>query len=334
MKTRIKYSKTGPVKFISHLDVMRYFQKAIRRAELDISYSTGMSPHQIISFAAPMPLMMAEGTMKMIQLFFFCGLSTTFWGIMYGGFFGDAIDVIAKTFFGYSGDGVVKALWFEPLADPMRLLIWCMLFGVIHLFVGLGIKGYEYLKAGDVVGFVSDIVSWYAFLMGLILMLVPSDLFASIAGQQFNLPAIVGPLSKVLTIAGLVIILLMSGRGRKNWALRIALGAYDIYGVTGWLSDVLSYSRLLALGLATGVIGNVINMMASMFGGGVVGAILFIVIFVLGHTLNIGINALGAYVHTNRLQYVEFFGKFYEAGGRPFAPFQNANKYVEIKEER
>ena len=91
-----------------------------------------------------------------------------------------------------------------------------MLFGVIHLFVGLGIKGYEYLKAGDVVGFVSDIVSWYAFLMGLILMLVPSDLFSSIAGQQFNLPAIVGPLSKVLTIAGLVIILLMSGRGRKN----------------------------------------------------------------------------------------------------------------------
>ena len=75
-------------------------------------------------------------------------------------------------------------------------------------------------------------------------------------------------------------------------------------------------------------------MMASMFGGGVVGAILFIVIFVLGHTLNIGINALGAYVHTNRLQYVEFFGKFYEAGGRPFTPFQNANKYVEIKEER
>ena len=277
---------------------------------------------------------MAAGTKKMIQLFFFCGLSTTFWGLMYGGFFGDAIDVIAKTFFGYKGDGVVKALWFEPLEDPMRLLIWCMLFGVIHLFVGLGIKGYEYLKAGDVVGFVSDIVSWYAFLMGLILMLVPSDLFSSIAGQQFNLPAIVGPISKGLAIGGLVIILLMSGRGRKNWALRIALGAYDIYGVTGWLSDVLSYSRLLALGLATGVIGNVINMMASMFGGGVVGAILFIVIFVLGHTLNIGINALGAYVHTNRLQYVEFFGKFYEAGGRPFTPFQNANKYVEIKEER
>ena len=277
---------------------------------------------------------MAAGTKKMIQLFFWCGLSTTFWGIMYGGFFGDAIDVIARTFFGYTGDGIVKALWFEPLKDPMRLLVWCMLFGVIHLYVGLGIKGYELLKNGDVVGFVSDILAWYAFLTGLILMLLPSDLFASIAGMTFNFPPFVGMLSKVLALGGMLVILLMSGRGRKNWGLRIALGAYDIYGVTSWLSDVLSYSRLLALGLATGVIGNVINMMASMFGGGVVGAIIFIVIFLLGHTLNIGINALGAYVHTNRLQYVEFFGKFYEAGGRPFIPFQNANKYVEVKEER
>jgi len=277
---------------------------------------------------------MASGTKKMLQLFFWCGLSTTFWGIMYGGFFGDAIDVIARTFFGYTGDGIVKALWFEPLKDPMRLLIWCMLFGVIHLYMGLAIKGYEYLKKGDIVGFVADILSWYAFLTGLILLLVPSDLFASIAGMTFSFPPFMGMLAKILAIGGMLVILLMSGRSRKNWALRIALGAYDIYGVTSWLSDVLSYSRLLALGLATGVIGNVINMMASMFGGGVVGAILFIIIFLLGHTLNLGINALGAYVHTNRLQYVEFFGKFYEAGGRAFAPFQNANKYVEVKEER
>ena len=152
--------------------------------------------------------------------------------------------------------------------------------------------------------------------------------------MSFHFPAFVGQLSKWVTIIGMVIILLMSGRGRKNWALRIALGAYDLYGVTSWLSDVLSYSRLLALGLATGVIANVINLMASMFGGGVVGAILFVVIFIFGHLLNIGINALGAYVHTNRLQYVEFFGKFYDAGGRPFKPFHTEDKYIEIKEEQ
>ena len=73
--------------------------------------------------------------------------------------------------------------------------------------------------------------------------------------------------------------------------------------------------------------------MGSMFGKGVVGAILFVVVFIVGHTLNLAINLLGAYVHTNRLQFVEFFGKFYEGGGRPFEPFQSDTKYVDIKEE-
>ena len=216
----------------------------------------------------------------------------------------------------------------------MRLLLWCMLFGLIHLYAGLGIKGYEYLRDHDIVGFISDVVAWYLFVTGLVFILLPTDLFASIAGRTFTFPPFVAPIAKFAAIAGMLIILVMSGRGRKNWGLRIALGAYDIYGVTSWLSDVLSYSRLLALGLATGVIASVVNMMASMFGGGVVGAVLFIVIFLLGHTLNIGINLLGAYVHTNRLQFVEFFGKFYEGGGKAFRPFRQNSKYVEIKEEK
>ena len=277
---------------------------------------------------------MDSGLQKMIRLFFWCGLSTAFWGFMYGGFFGDAIDVIAHTFFDVpETTQVLKPLWFAPLENPMRLLIYCMLFGLIHLYAGLAMKGYEYLKNKDVVGFISDIISWYMFITGLVMMLVPSSIFASIAGKQITFSPALVTLSKVLTIGGVVIILLMSGRANKNWGLRIALGAYDIYGVTGWLSDVLSYSRLLALGLATGVIANVINMMASMNGKSVVGAIIFVVVFILGHTLNILINLLGAYVHTNRLQYVEFFGKFYDGGGKPFTPFKAINRYVEIKED-
>lgn len=276
---------------------------------------------------------LAEGTKKFLTMFFWCGLSTTFWGFMYGGFFGDAIDVVAKTFFGYTGDGILKPLWFDPMGNPMRLLIFCMLFGCIHLFTGLGIKGYEYLRDKDIVGFFCDIVAWYAFLLGLILMLLPSELFQGISGMTFNFSPAMKQVSKWMTIIGMLVILVMSARGKKNWGLRIALGAYDIYGVTSWLSDVLSYSRLLALGLATGVIASVVNMMASMFGGGVVGAILFIIIFIFGHILNLAINALGAYVHTNRLQYVEFFGKFYDGGGIAFKPFTTANKYTEIKED-
>jgi len=277
---------------------------------------------------------MSKGTSKMLRLFFWCGISTAFWGFMFGGFFGDAIDVIAHTFFGVPEDvAVLKPLWFAPLEDPMRLLVWCMLFGLIHLYAGLGMKGYELLKAGDVKGFICDIVSWYLFITGLVLMLLPSQLFASIAQMSITFPAWVTALAKIITIVGMGTIILMSGRGRKNWGLRIALGLYDIYGITSWLSDVLSYSRLLALGLATGVIASVINSMASMKGASVLGVIIFIVVFIFGHILNMAINLLGAYVHTNRLQFVEFFGKFYDAGGEPMRPFKTVNNYIEIKED-
>ncbi|MBE5996272.1 MAG: V-type ATP synthase subunit I [Lachnospiraceae bacterium] len=280
---------------------------------------------------------LSESLHKMVKLFFWCGISTAFWGFMYGSFFGDVIDVIGRTFFGYTGEGpILKPLWFEPMAEPMRLLVWCMFFGLIHLFFGLGIKGWEYLKAKDYVGFVSDILSWFLFIIGLILLLLPSDLFGSIAGEAFDFSGLAayGTVAKVLTLIGLALILVMQERSQKNWVLRILLGAYDVYGVSGWLSDVLSYSRLLALGLATGVIAQVINMMGSMGGKTVFGVIMFIIVFIVGHALNFAINVLGAYVHTNRLQFVEFFGKFYDGGGRPFKAFQTANKYTEIKEER
>ncbi len=281
---------------------------------------------------------LSKGMHDMIQLFFWCGLSTAFWGIMYGGFFGNMIDTTAQTFFGRSASApsIIKPVWFEPMANPMKLLVYCMLFGLIHLLTGLGIKGYEYLKDGDIVGFISDILSWFMFILGLVFILLPTSLFEGISQMKFNFPGWMHTFSLAITIIGALLILVMQERSRKNWVLRILLGAYDLYGITSWLSDVLSYSRLLALGLATGVIANVINMMAGMVGsiGGPVGVILYIVILIFGHTLNFLINLLGAYVHTNRLQYVEFFGKFYEAGGVPFRPFTTNNKYIEIKEER
>ncbi len=274
---------------------------------------------------------MGEGMKKSLKLFFWCGLSTLFWGIMFGGYFGDVVDVVSRTFFGRQVS--IPALWFVPLNDPMKLLIYSMLFGLIHLFTGLGIKGYMCIKDKRYVDFFCDVVLWFLFLLGLIIMFLPTDIFASVAGAKIVFPAAVNLLGKASAIVGAVGILLMSGRENKNFGLRIALGAYDLYNVTGWLSDVLSYSRLLALGLATGVIAQVVNQMGSMAGNSIFGVILFIVVFIVGHTLNLAINLLGAYVHTNRLQYVEFFGKFYEGGGRMFNPFKENTKYVDIKEE-
>ena len=192
----------------------------------------------------------------------YCGISTLVWGILFGGYFGNIVDIVSEKFFGHTV--TVPALWFVPLNDPMKLLVYSMLFGVIHLFVGLGIKGYMCLRDGKVMDFFCDVVLWFMLLVGLILMLLPSDIFASIAQTQIVFPAVVNTLAKVLAIAGAVGIVLMSGRSSKNPGIRITLGAYDLYNVTGWLSDALSYSRLLALGLATGVIASVINQMGSM----------------------------------------------------------------------
>lgn len=274
---------------------------------------------------------MGEGMKKTLQMFMYCGISTIVWGVLFGGYFGDVVNVVSRVFFGHEVG--IPPLWFAPLNDPMKLLMFSLAVGLVHLFTGLFLKGFTSIKNGDVMGALIDCGCWFLFLIGLILMLLPSSIFAGIAGTQIVFPPFVNLLAKVLTIAGALGLLLFSARDKKNPGLRLALGAYELYGVTSWLSDVLSYSRLLALGLATGVIAQVINQIGSMGGASILGAVLFIVVFLVGHTLSLAINLLGAYVHTNRLQYVEFFGKFYEGGGRPFSPFRENTKYVDIKED-
>ncbi|MFQ9515719.1 MAG: V-type ATP synthase subunit I [Eubacterium sp.] len=273
---------------------------------------------------------MEESMAKTFRMFMYCGLSTLIWGILFGGYFGDAVTVIGKTFFDVNIS--IPALWFEPIVNPMKMLIYCLGFGIIHLFTGLGIKGYMMIKQKDIAGFVCDVVFWYVFLIGLILLLLPTEMFASLASVHLVFPAWLSLLSKIMALGGMLGILLMAGRRAKNPVKRLMLGAYSLYDTTGWLSDLLSYSRLLALGLATGVIAQVINTMASMGGKSISGVILFIIVFIFGHTFNMAINLLGAYVHTNRLQFVEFFGKFYEGGGREFKPFKANTKYINVKE--
>ena len=122
---------------------------------------------------------MEEGLRKTLKLFFWCGISTVFWGIMFGSYFGDLINVVSRNWMGH--EVTVPAVWFAPLDDPMRLLIYSLLFGIIHMFIGLGLKGYMLLKDRDFVSFVSDVLSWFLLLVGLILILLPSSIFESIS---------------------------------------------------------------------------------------------------------------------------------------------------------
>lgn len=273
---------------------------------------------------------MEKGLKNTLRMFMYCGISTMFWGVMFGSYFGDAIEVVSGTFFGHAVK--IPPLWFEPVKDPIKMLMFSFLFGLIHLFTALGIKLYQCLRAKDYMSVFTDCIFWYMLVGGGVVYLFRVDMFLSMTGLTVKLPAVWANIAAVCAGIGALGILLFTARSGSA-GKRLAKGAYSLYGITSWLGDILSYSRLLALGLATGVIATVFNSMGSMFGGGILGAVIFTVVFVIGHTLNIGINLLGAYVHTNRLQFVEFFGKFYEGGGREFEPFSTKTTYYKLEED-
>lgn len=248
---------------------------------------------------------------KLLGLIFLGGVSTFIWGALFGSWFGDTVDQISKMITGQSIS--IPPLWFNPLNDPMRLLIWSLIFGAVHLFTGMGIRAYELIKAGDYKDAIFDVGFWYVFLIGLAMLLI--------GGKT-------GEFGKYMAVGGAVLLVLTQGRNKKSIIAKFLSGLLSLYNVTGYLSDILSYSRLLALGLATGVIASVINTVGVLFGFNFIGIVLLIFVFIVGHVFNILINALGAYVHASRLQYVEFFSKFYEGGGRSFRPFKIKTKYI------
>ncbi|MDD6528262.1 MAG: V-type ATP synthase subunit I [Oscillospiraceae bacterium] len=262
-----------------------------------------------------------EGSKKKTADFIlYCGISTVIWGSLFGGFFGDLIPTICTSFLGME-KGPELALWLSPLDNSVSMLLFSFLIGIIHLFVGLAMRFYTLCKRREYVAAVCDVIPVYVFVTGL-----------AIIGKNFISPVseTAKSVGMILLAAGAVLIILTAGRSAKNILGKLGGGFYALYNTTtGYLGDILSYSRLLALCLVTGVIANMVNMMGAMFGN----IILFVIIFILGHALNITINLIGTYVHTSRLQYVEFFSKFYEGGGRVFTPFRFHSKYHKFKEE-
>lgn len=276
---------------------------------------------------------METSTRNMITMFLYCGISTVFWGLMFGSFFGDLIDVIASVYFGVTNLPVIPPLWFVPMNKPMTMLTFSMALGIVHLLFGLIMKIYQLIRQRDYIAIIYDALSWFCLVISCTVLLLSMEMIASSFNLNLTIPPAVTNICTVIALISVVIIIATNGRESKNPIKRFLKGLYALYGITGYLSDILSYSRLLALGLATGVICNVVNKMASMAGGtGVVGTIIFILILIVGHMLNIAINVLGAYVHTIRLSYVEFFGKFYGGGGRSFNPFNMKTKYYKVKE--
>ena len=245
-----------------------------------------------------------KGEGSLMKLMIPCGISTIFWGILFGSFFGDLIKI----------QPIIN-----PLVDVMQLMGIALLFGIIHLYIGMFIKALELIREKKIWSAIFDIGFWYLTLTGTFLLVIPI-----IAGDI----GIWSEVGKYLAISGAIGLLLTQGRNKKGIIGKIIGGVGSLYGITSYFADVLSYSRLMALCLSTGVIAQVGNLLAKM-----VNPIFGIVIAIIVHGINLANSALGSYVHTSRLQYVEFFGKFYEGGGKEFQPLRCKNKYTNIREE-
>lgn len=259
-----------------------------------------------------------------LKLFQYCGISTFIWGLVFGSIFGDAPAVLYNHFTGASLTMADILPWptLDPQKDALTLMVISIAFGLVHILVGMGCKFYVCLKHKDYGSAFFDTGLWMLMLIG----------FAVLAVGMMTSP-IVLYIGAGIAIACAVGLVLTQGRHKKGFG-KVIGGLASLYDITSYISDLLSYSRLLALGLTTGVMAQVFNMLATMFGTSWVGCIIMVVILILGHAINIGLNALGSYVHTMRLQYVEMFSKFYEGGGQEFEPFSLKSKYIKIQEEK
>ncbi|MDL2263552.1 V-type ATP synthase subunit I [Synergistaceae bacterium OttesenSCG-928-I11] len=209
----------------------------------------------------------------------------------------------------------------DPMNDPMTFLGISLSLGFIQILVGLFIAMRENIRSGNKFAAFADQGGWVIFLCGLVLLGLSS------AGM-LPLPT---SLAGAIAAVGAIILVATQGREKPSIFGKLFSGVMSLYNVTGYLGDVLSYSRLLALGLGSAAVGMVINLLCNLVAGaGPVGIVLAVVIFVVGHTFSIAVNILGAFVHSLRLQYVEFFGKFYEASGEDFTPLTMSTQYVKL----
>jgi V/A-type H+-transporting ATPase subunit I len=265
-----------------------------------------------------------SGTLRNFFIMLTIGmLCTTVMGALTGSWFGDSIDTFPFLSSLLPIKNALKQL--DPMNDPMTLLLISLGLGFIQVIFGLLIAFVENWSSGERFAAFADQGGWIIFLMGL--------LFFGI-GASGKLPENATVIAKYVAIAGAVILVLTQGREKKNIFAKLFSGVLSLYNVTGYLGDVLSYSRLLALGLGSAAVGMVINLLAKLVvGAPYVGIPAAILIFVLGHAFSIAVNLLGAFIHSLRLQYVEFFGKFYDANGRDFNPLRNVTRFSNVHEE-
>lgn len=276
-------------------------------------------------FLIPKIKQVSPGMKRALTMFGYCGISCIVLGAVFGGWFGDLPYALMTTFGGYESaeaaqaavpffNGVTITLGGEPvslnpLVNPIPFLVISLAMGLLHILGGMAVKFYILCREGQPFSAIFDVGSYWVLFAGIGVVFLQKT-----AGL-------------ILIIAGVAMIVLTFGRAKKNIFAKFVFGLKGLYDLISYASDLLSYSRILALGLAAGVMAQVFNLLATLGGVSVPGIILMLVVLPIGHGLNMAINVLGAFVHTCRLQYLEFFNKFYEDGGKPFEAAIPSNRF-------
>ena len=244
-------------------------------------------------------------TYRLLRLIQFCSITTFLFGAVTGSFFGD---FLTRLVYLTTGNDFALPALFSPLNDALTVLVGSLALGLVQILTGMGINMYKQIRRGQVMAALCGEGAWF---LGFILIGV----------------AVLTGAVKPCVIAMLVILVLTQGYGKKGILGKLmGIGGSLYNNITGYFSDILSYSRLMALMLAGAVIAQVFNTLGAITGN----VVIFILISIVGNALNFALNLLSCYVHDLRLQCLEFFGRFYEDGGKPFEPVTINTKYVDI----
>lgn len=287
-----------------------------------------------ICFSALKLLRMPKADKKLFVLLSWGGLVTFVVGALFGGWFGMTVEQAPGFLTTVGADGQKHFIFqlINPTEGngPLTFLILAFGVGVVHLMFGIGVDGWWKWKQGNKIDALLGPFLW-------LLVIVLGILTAALGGFMVNL--------LLLGVLGLVVAnsrVAFADWNKKSLVGKIISfpfglfkGLLSLYGAVGYVSDVLSYSRLMALGLGTGIIAYAVNVIAGIVIDmiPVVGIVVAIVILIIGHLGNLGLSSLGAFIHSGRLQYVEFFGKFLEGGGSAFKPFRKERKYTLSSDE-
>lgn len=260
---------------------------------------------------------MEEGTRRFMKLVLFCGISTMFWGVMFGSYFG--IESLSK-----------YALWFNPSSTEggtEKLMAYSLLFGIIHLYTGHVMNALNMIRRRQYADVIMDVLFPVIMYTGFAMAVLPN-----VPGIDADVAAKVSSYGVYVLVLGIVLTVFSAGRNKKSVFGKIFGGLPKLYDIISFLGDTLSYLRLMALSLSGGILASLINGMVSgksiifrLTGG--------LVIVLAGHAVNFGMSILGAYVHSCRLQYLEYFSKFLQGGGEAFRPFAAKTRYILIRQE-